>query len=157
MPGSAKNVAGRTDAATAARKRWVRPDPGGPQSTTTVSRGSARATSAIFATASALRPATKFANDGGSAAASSNVSCCMRLLVFAVHRRREIRRAQVAQPDEQRRRRGQREQHAGETEELPERKQREDHGERMQANAIADEIGDEHVRLDELADRVHRQ
>ena len=61
----------------------------------------------------------------------------------------------MAQPDEERGGRRQRQQHAGEAEQLSEREEREDHGERMQPDAIADEIRHQHVRLEQLADAVH--
>src|SRR2546430_15997704 len=63
----------------------------------------------------------------------------------------------MAQPHEQRGAYRQREQHASEAEQLAERKQREDHGQRMQTDAIANQEWDEHVVFEQLADAIDRQ
>src|SRR5262249_13110181 len=142
--------------ATLARNRWVLPVEGAPQSTRPRSIGS-RANRRKAATTSAFAPAMKLSKLGGSSSPGSNPSCSAILLFVLIGGRLHLRRTHVPQPDEQRRRNRKREQHAREAEELAEGEQREDDRQRMKSDAIADEIRDQHVVLEQLPDAIDRQ
>ena len=63
----------------------------------------------------------------------------------------------MAQPDEQRGACRQREQDTGESEKLSECEQCKNHCERMQADAITHQPGDEHITFEQLSDAVDRE
>src|ERR1700687_5159982 len=140
---------------TAARARCVLPTPGPPQISIPVSRPPV--TNANNAsTSSALRPARKLAKLGGSGTASSKTSCSTND-ASAIQRRLVILGPQVTQAYQQCRAHRQRQQDPGEAKQLSEGKEREDHHQRMQTNAIADQPCDKHVAFQQLADAVYRE
>src|SRR5450432_2792722 len=160
VDGSGQKSTGRlpTAAAAVACRRWVLPTPGGPHNTNPVSTASPLANRASAATASRLGPGRKLANVGGSGVASSKINCSIsRSGIAAVKRRNHVFRAKVAQSDQQCCRDGQREQNAGEAEQLSERKQREDNGDGMQPDPVAHEPRYEDVVFKQLPDAVNRE
>src|SRR5216684_4322104 len=140
---------------TAARARCVLPTPGPPQISIPVSLPPVTNANKV-STSSALRPARKLAKLGGSGTASSKTSCSTND-ASAIQRGVVILSPQVTQAYQQRRAHRQRQQDAGEPEELSEGKERENHHQRMQTDAIADQPGDKHVAFQQLADAVHRE
>src|SRR6185503_13634051 len=165
----------------AASSRCVFPAPAAPQSSKPVSPTSPAMNRGSKATSSAFRPERKFDRRGGSAGASSKISCSIvgffalvasvnegtvrsrtapysgRPTTLPVECRLVVRFAQMTQGDQQHRARRQGEQHAGKAEHLAESQQRENDGHRMQSDPVADQPGHQYVAFQQLSDAVDDQ